>query len=95
LFGESWKISTWSPWENIKLVLSPLLPDILKGTALFEDSQPCPFVKSSRNEIQYGALMEWQWQRKTEKFRGRPFPVPLYLPKSYLNWPGIEPEPPR
>jgi hypothetical protein len=47
----------------------------------------CPFPSN-------GAPVEWNWQGKTEELGEKPVPVPVHH-KSHMDWPGIEPGPPR
>jgi len=39
----------------------------------------------------YGALVEWYWQGKTEFLGENLAPWPLCPPQIYKEWPGFEP----
>jgi len=44
---------------------------------------------------EYGGLMEWHWQEKTEVPREKTSLVPVFSPEIPHSWPGIELEPSR
>ena len=61
-----------------------------------------PVMKMKRKMINFvftfpsnEAPEEWNWQGKTEILGEKPVTVPLCPPQIPMEWPGIEPGPPR
>jgi hypothetical protein len=67
--------------KNVKVLLYPLLPDFRNSIALWKVPRLrlLSFCQDKCvDEDEYGALMEWYWQRKTEVLGEKPVPMPLY-----------------
>jgi hypothetical protein len=89
------------PLKHEKCVTSFLFhgPDFIKTIAVFENSHDLPICPSDKSSIKTKMSVE-HWRNDTERgkpevLEGKPVPVPLYSPKIYVDWPGIEPEPGR
>jgi hypothetical protein len=74
-------------------------PDIRKRIAFFENSHDLPICPSDKNSIKMRMSVE-HWRNDTDTgkpktLEEKPVPVPLFFTNICVDWPGIEPEPPR
>jgi hypothetical protein len=89
------------PMKHVEYVSNFLShgPDIRKSIAFFENAHALLFVLLIKSSVKMKMIVE-HWRNDTDRgkleaLEEEPLPVSLYSPKIYVDWPRIEPEPPR